>query len=85
MGESFREWLGINRLDLTGICGPHTRAESAEEDFKAVCKRLSTILSTGFGEFFLGDEAIGQAFGWTFMNGKLSEVSIEYEMYDLSE
>jgi hypothetical protein len=85
MGESFQEWLTVNQLDLNGICGPHKRGESKDVDFKATCKWLSAIRDTGRGQFFLGDVTIKQAFGWTFMNGKLAEVSTEYSMYNVSE
>jgi len=84
LGETFQEWLAINQLDLVEICRPHKRSESKDTDFKAVCKRLSGIRDTGRGEFFLGDATIKQAFGWTFINGKLAEVSTQYSEYAMT-
>jgi hypothetical protein len=85
MGESFQEWLAINQLDLPEICRPHKSSESKDMDFKTVCKSLSGIRDRGKGKFFLGDATIKQAFGWTFANGKLDEVSTEYSKYSMDE
>lgn len=85
IGETFEEWLTINRLDLADICRKHTRSEPKTMDFKAVCERLKGIRSTGRGDFFLGDEAVKQAFQWVFMDGRLAEVSTEYPRPDTEQ
>src|SRR5437016_3276117 len=71
IGETFQEWLTINGLDLVDICGSHKRSDK-RMDFKAVCKRLSSVRDTGIGIFYLGDEQTKQAFGWQFINGKVA-------------
>jgi len=77
LGETFQQWLAINRLDLGEICRPHKRSESKEMNFKAVCRTLSVIRDTGAGEFYLGDVATKQAFRWLFTDGRLSLASTE--------
>ncbi len=71
VGELFAEWLTLNQLNLTDICGKHKRGDNAM-DYKAVCKRLSAIQDTGQGDFYTTDQ-MSRNIGWRFVGGKLAD------------
>jgi hypothetical protein len=84
IGETFQEWLTNNGIDLDDICKTHKGNQNPRSDnlrtaadFKAVCKRLSLIRDTGYGDFYLGIEGATQALRWRFAGGKLAEVTAE--------
>ena len=74
IGETFAEWLRINQIDLNDICQPHKRGDK-RVDYKAVCKKLSTMRDTGYGDFYTKNES-GSTFGWRFVDGRVGDYSV---------
>jgi hypothetical protein len=73
LGEPFSDWLRLNNMDLTYICGTkHNRGDNSM-DFKSVCKRLTAFQNGGSGEFYTAD-ADGKT-GWRFANGQVDQYS----------
>lgn len=79
LGEAFSEWLKLNQLDLSDICGKHNRSDNSM-DFRAVCKRLSAMRNTGNGDFYTTDQT-GRTFGWRFADGKVADYSLDGEWH----
>ena len=75
LGETFSEWLRLNQLDLSYICGKHNRRDN-RIDFKGACKKLSTTRDTGIGDFYTINDT-GHTFGWRFANGTVAEYSVD--------
>ncbi len=75
LGETFSEWLRLNQLDLSYICGKHNRRDN-RMDFKGVCKKLSAMRDTGHGDFYTTNQT-GHTFGWRFTNGTVAEYSVD--------
>src|SRR6266404_4362622 len=75
VGETFAEWLRLNQIDLNDICQSHKRNDK-RMDFKAVCKKLSTIRDTGYGDFYTTDQTRPPV-GWRFVDGKVGDYSID--------
>jgi hypothetical protein len=74
LGETFSEWMKLNQMDLTAMCGKHSRNDNSM-DYKAVCKRLTAMRDTGIGDFYARDES--HAVGWRFADGKVADYSID--------
>jgi hypothetical protein len=75
VGETFAEWLKLNQLDLGYICGKHNRGDTSM-DFKSVCKKLTTMQGTGYGDFYTTNQT-GRTFGWRFADGKVADYSVD--------
>jgi hypothetical protein len=68
LGETFSEWLGIQKIDLDRICknhdnsGPSVTADPASLAEWVKCDSLTPISVTGKGYFW----ATSEDFKWTF-------------------
>jgi hypothetical protein len=81
--EKFAQWLTLNQLNLTEICGKHKRSDNSA-DFKSVCRSLTAILNTGQGDFYTKNQ-FGQTFGWRFFSGVLTSYFSDSVWHNESE